>query len=63
MEQLKKMLIDYLCAEYSLDESTQQIEEAEIRIKGKNIEIIYKNGISEKLVYAAVTKYELVRVA
>ena len=62
MKELKKMLIEWLCKEYSLEEATRDINEAEIRIKGNEIKIMYKGGAEDILNLVTETKEVLIQV-
>ncbi len=44
MKELKQMIVDDLLIEYPLDEAIKDVDEAEIRIKGNNIQVIWSNG-------------------
>lgn len=45
MKELKKLIIDCLCTEYSLEEATVQVENSTITIKGDLVRVQYDNGV------------------
>lgn len=47
MKELKNLIINQLCEEYSVLEATNQVENAEIIIKGNIIKVIYDNGVMD----------------
>lgn len=49
MDELKKMLVGFLCNEYTIEDATEQIENAEIVIKNNTIRVNYDNGKSDLL--------------
>lgn len=60
MNELIELLIETLCDEYSVDDATEQIANAEIRVKGKRIMVIYDNGKEDY--YDVVMKPTLVLI-
>lgn len=44
MRELKKMIIDILANDYPFAEAVNQVDTAEIRIKGDKVTVIYDNG-------------------
>ena len=60
MNELIELLIETLCDEYSVADATEQIANAEIRVKGKRIMVIYDNG--KKDYYDVVMKPTLVLI-
>lgn len=41
------MIIDNLCSEYPIEEATEQVNNAEIIIKGETVRVIYDNSKSD----------------
>ena len=60
MKELKKMIIDNLCSEYPIGEATEQVNNAEIIIKGETVKVIYDNGKSDLFKLVVSEKLELV---
>ena len=60
MKELKKMIIDNLCSEYSIEEATEQVNNAEIIIKGETVRVIYDNGKSDLFKLVVSERLELV---
>ena len=47
MKTTNEILIEWLCEEYSLDEASQQINEARIQTDGNFYIIKYSNGVTD----------------
>jgi hypothetical protein len=60
MKELKKMIIDNLCSDYSIEDATEQVNSAEIIIKGDTVRVIYENGKSDLFKLVTTERLELV---
>lgn len=60
MKELKKMIIDNLCTEYPIEDATEQVNNAEIHIKGDHVRVIYSNGKSDLFKLITVERLELI---
>jgi hypothetical protein len=60
MKELKKMIIDNLCSDYSIEDATEQVNSAEIIIKGDTVRVIYDNGKSDLFKLVTTERLELV---
>jgi hypothetical protein len=60
MKELKKMIIDNLCSDYSIEDATEQVNSAEIIIKGDTVRVIYDNGKSDLFKVVTTERLELV---
>lgn len=60
MKELKKMIIDNLCSEYPIEEATEQVNNAEIIIKGETVRVIYDNDKSDLFKLVVSERLELV---
>ena len=60
MKELKKMIIDILCSEYPIEDATEQVNNAEIIIKGETVRVIYDNGKSDLFKLITTEHLELV---
>lgn len=61
MKELKQLIIDQLCTEYSLKEAVDSLENAEIRIKGTTVTVIYDNGKSDKYELILIEKLKHIK--
>jgi hypothetical protein len=60
MKELKQMIIDVLCKEYSLEQATEQVNYAEIIIKNNIVKVIYDNGKSDRFKLVVKESLELI---
>jgi len=56
MDEIKKMLIDWLCEEYTIEEATEQVHSAKIKVTGNSGYIIYDNGTKDYFEIVTVKK-------
>lgn len=61
MKELKKMIIDILCDEYTFDDATEHVNRAEINIKGEYITVKYYNGAVDTFKVVIIERLELVK--
>ncbi|HII95190.1 MAG TPA: hypothetical protein HA367_05610 [Candidatus Methanofastidiosum sp.] len=61
MKELKKMIIDNLCSDYSIEDATDQVNRAEIIIKGETVRVNYHTGTSDLFKVVVTEHLELIK--
>jgi hypothetical protein len=60
LKELKEMIIDNLCSDYTIGDATEQVENAEIIVKDDMVRVIYDNGKSDLFKLVVHERLELV---
>ena len=61
INELKRMIIDNLCSDYSIEDATEQVNNSEILVEGELVRVIYDNGVSNLFKLESIKKLVLVK--